>query len=588
MGIWRGISLPAKFLLTRKIKEHDMEFWTLLTQILLLLVTAFLMGVLAERLKQSPIIGYLLAGILIGPWVFNSEAIFQLSELGVALLLFSIGLEFSFQRLRRMGAMAFVGGTLQVCGTLTVFALGFLIFRPLGESLALGAMVALSSTAVVMRVLVDRAEIDSPRGRNALGILLLQDIAVVPLVIMVTMIGQGGSEIPIYAAVMKTVFGAIGLLVLFYGLFYYLVPLLLKSKTVHASRDLIILLAIVAAIGSAWLAHSVGLSPALGAFIAGMMLAECEFAAQIRSDIGTIRTLFVTLFFTSIGMLANPLWMLYHIHWIAAGLSCMIIGKVLIIYIIARLLGNPRTPALATGITLAQIGEFSFVLATTARGFALVDENTFNWVVSVTIMSIFLSPFMVSHGAKLAQQFMRIMSFKGARPVLPEDETAPESFEQIIIIGFGPAGQKVADGLVENGIKPSVLEMRPAMARVAREKGLTVYMGDAGHEEVLLHAGLDRACLVVVTIPDPRSVRDTVKNIRRLSPGSTVIARSRYNIHTAEIDKAGAHLTVDEEEIVGKYLSNHVIDCLQGRGDMDYSCACALAGLPDELFHEAG
>ena len=559
-----------------------MEFWNLLMQILLLLVTAFLMGVLAERLKQSPIIGYLFAGVLIGPWVFNTDAVFQLSELGVALLLFSIGLEFSFQRLRRMGAIALGGGTLQVCVTMTVFTLGFIIFRPLGESLVLGAMVALSSTAVVMRVLVDRAEIDSPRGRNALGILLLQDIAVVPLVIMVTMIGQGGSEAPVYVAVMKTVFGAVGLVALFYGLFYFMVPLLLKFKTVHASRDLIILLAIVAALGSAWLAHSVGLSPALGAFIAGMMLAECEFAAQIRSDIGTIRTLFVTLFFTSIGMLANPQWMLYHIHWIAAGLAGMIIGKVLIIYGVARLFGNHRTQALATGITLAQVGEFSFVLATTARGFSLIDENTFNWIVSVTIMSIFLSPYMISHGANMAQQFMRTMSSKGRRFVLSEDETAQETFEQIIIIGFGPAGQNVADGLLENGITPSVLEMRPAMARVAREKGLTVYMGDAGHEEVLLHAGLDRACLVVVTIPDPRSVRDTVKNIRRLSPGSTVIARSRYNIHTVEIENAGAHLTVDEEEIVGKYLSKHVIDCLQGKGDIDISCACALAGLPED------
>ena len=560
-----------------------MEFWHLLMQILLLLVTAFLMGVLAERLKLSPIIGYLLAGILIGPWVFNSDAIFQIAELGVALLLFSIGLEFSFQRLKRLGAMALGGGTLQVCVTLTIFTLAFLYFRPLGESLALGAMVALSSTAVVMRVLVDRAEIDSPRGRNALGILLLQDIAVVPLVIMVTMIGQGDSEIPIYAALAKTVFGAAGLVILFYILFNFLVPMMLKSKTVHASRELIILLAIVAAIGSAWLAHAMGLSPALGAFIAGMLLAESEFAAQIRSDIGTIRTLFVTLFFTSIGMLANPQWILVHFHWIVAGLAIMIIGKVLIIYVIARLFRNPRTQALATGFTLAQIGEFSFVLATTARGFSLIDENTFNWIVSVTIMSIFLTPFLVARGTYLAEQVMKVISSKGARMIRLEDEQTPEISEQIIIIGFGPAGQKVAEGLIETGIKPAVLELKPSMARIAREMGLTVHMGDAAHDEVLLHAGLDRACLVVVTIPDPRSVRDTVKNIRRLSPGSTVIARSRYNMHTAEIEKAGTHLTVNEEMVVGKQLSKHVIDCLQGRGDIDFSCACALAGLPEEL-----
>jgi K+:H+ antiporter len=557
-----------------------MEFWHLLMQILLLLVTAFLMGVLAERLKLSPIIGYLLAGILIGPWVFNPDAIFQVAELGVALLLFSIGLEFSFQRLKRLGAMALGGGTLQVCVTLTIFTLAFLNFRPLGESLALGAMVALSSTAVVMRVLVDRAEIDSPRGRNALGILLLQDIAVVPLVIMVTMIGQGDSEIPIYAVLAKTIFSAAGLVILFYILFNFLVPAMLKSKTVHASRDLIILLAIVAAIGSAWLAHAMGLSPALGAFIAGMLLAECEFSAQIRSDIGTIRTLFVTLFFTSIGMLANPEWMFFHFHWIVAGLAIMITGKALIIYVIARLFRNPRTQALATGFTLAQIGEFSFVLATTARGFSLIDENTFNWIVSVTIMSIFLSPFLVARGTFLAEQIIKIIPSKGSRLITPEDEQALEMSEQIIIIGFGPAGQKVAEGLIENGIKPAVLELKPSMSRIAREMGLTVHMGDASHDEVLLHAGLDRACLAVVTIPDPRSVRDTVKNIRRLSPGSTVIARSRYNMHTAE--KAGTHLTVDEEMVIGEHLSKHVIDCLQDRGDIDFSCACALAGLPEE------
>jgi CPA2 family monovalent cation:H+ antiporter-2 len=335
------------------------------------------------------------------------------------------------------------------------------------------------------------------------------------------------------------------------------------------------------------LAHTVGLSPALGAFLAGMMLAECEFSVQIRSDIGSIRTLFVTLFFTSIGMLANPQWMLYHVHWIVPGLAGMIVGKVLIIYVIARLLGNPRSHSLATGITLAQIGEFSFVLATTARGFGLIVEDTFNWIISVTIMSIFLSPFMVSRGADMAQLIMRMISSKDAATDLSEGDAGAEESEQIIIIGFGPAGQKVADGLIEIGIKPAVLELKPSMAGIAREKGLTVHMGDAGHDEVLLHAGLSRACLVVVTIPDPRSVRDAVSNIRRLSPGSTVIARSRYNIHSAEIEKAGAHLTVDEEVLVGQYLSKHVIDCLQGRGDLDFSCACALAGLPHESTQKA-
>ncbi|MDO9264227.1 MAG: cation:proton antiporter [Desulfosalsimonadaceae bacterium] len=565
-----------------------MDFWFLLMQILLLLSGAFFLGVLAERLKQSPIIGYLLAGILIGPWVFNAAAVFQVSELGVALLLFSIGLEFSFNRLKSLGSVALAGGTLQVAATLGVFALGLWFFRPLGEALILGAMVALSSTAVVMRVLADRAEVDSPHGRNALGILLLQDLSVVPLVIMVSIIGQGGigqggtgqglAGAAVWLPVGKIILGAAGLVAVFYLVFNYLVPLCLKSSAVHASRDLIILLTIVIAFGSLLLAHSVGLSPALGGFLAGMMLAESPFAVQIRSDIGSLRTLFVTLFFTSIGMLANPFWMLHHVHWISGGLLVMMTGKILIIYIIIRAFGNPRIQALATGITLAQIGEFSFVLATTARTLGIIREDIFNWIVSVTIVSIFMSPFMVNHAVRLSRRVIRLLSLNKSLGIESEKTADDVPPGQVFIIGFGPAGQQVADGLIENGIMPSLIEMRPPMARIARKKGMAVYMGDATQEEVLIHAGLDHACLVVVTLPDPRIVRDTVAAIRRLFPGATVIARSRYNLHTAEIEKAGAHMTVDEEVVIGKHLSDGVIECLNGRGWVHLSCACNLGG----------
>ncbi|MDA8403296.1 MAG: cation:proton antiporter [Desulfobacteraceae bacterium] len=559
------------------------HFWPLLMQILLLLSGAFLLGALAERLKQSPIIGYLLAGTLIGPLVFNADAVFQVSELGVALLLFSIGLEFSFRRLKSLGPVALAGGTVQVGATLGVFALGFRFSMPLGEALILGAMVALSSTAVVMRVLEDRSEVDSPHGRNAFGILLLQDISVVPLVIMVSMIGQSGTgygvaEAVIWLPVGKIMLGAAGLVAVFYVAFHYLAPLCLRSSAVHASRDIIILLTIVTAFGSILLAHAVGLSPALGGFLAGMMLAESPFAVQMRSDIGSLRTLFVTLFFTAIGMLADPFWMLHHVHWILGGLMVMMTGKILIIYVIIRAFGGPSIQALATGITLAQIGEFSFVLATTARTSGIIREDIFNWVVSVTIISIFLSPLMVNHAVSMSRRIIRLISFNRFRAVESEKTADTVPPWQVFIIGFGPAGQQVADGLISNGIMPSLIELRPPMARIAKSKGMAVHMGDATQEEVLIHAGLDHACLVVVTVPDPRIVRDTVATIRRLFPGATVIARSRYNMHTAEIQEAGAHVTVDEEEIVGKHLSDGVIDCLNGRGWLTLSCVCEPAG----------
>jgi CPA2 family monovalent cation:H+ antiporter-2 len=441
-------------------------------------------------------------------------------------------------------------------------------------------MVALSSTAVVMRVLSDRAEIDSPRGRNAMGILLLQDIAVVPLVIMVSMIGQGGSGQAIVPTLVKTVLACAGLILMFFILFHYLVPFILKKDTVHGSRDLLILLTILAAVGSAWLSHAVGLSPALGAFIAGMMLAESGFAGQLLSDIGSLRTLFVTLFFTSIGMLIDPQWFITHLHWIVAGLAGMLIGKVIIVYFIARLFKCSPVQSLATGITLAQIGEFSFVLATAAYGFGLFGDDMFKWIVSVTIMSILISPFMVTHATSVSRGILTRMSrhlvlFPGDVDMQQQREP-----ERIFIIGFGPAGQKVADALLENKMTPAVIEMKPKTARMAQKRGLTVHMGDAASEDVLNHAGVTGACLVVVTIPDPRAARFIVETVRRIAPGATVIARGRYHIHNREIEKAGAHLIIDEENMVGEQLANAVLDCLSGTGNI--SCACSLPSLPED------
>jgi CPA2 family monovalent cation:H+ antiporter-2 len=197
-----------------------MTFWHLLMEIVLLLGTAFVLGAVAQRLKQSAIIGYLLAGMLMGPLLFNTQAVEDVAELGVALLLFSIGLEFSFGRLKRLGRVALGGGSLQVVITMAAFALGFFLFKPLSQALVLGAIVALSSTAVVLRVLVDRAEIDAVHGRTALGILLLQDIAVVPLVLMVTIMAHGGKAGEVIFSIARTLAAAGGLVAVYYLLFY--------------------------------------------------------------------------------------------------------------------------------------------------------------------------------------------------------------------------------------------------------------------------------------------------------------------------------------------------------------------------------
>lgn len=554
-----------------------MDIWYLIMEIVLLLGLAFLFGVIAQRLKQSAIVGYLLAGAVLGPVMFNKDAVQQVAELGVALLLFSIGLEFSFDRLRRMGARAFIIGLLQILITLAVFALIFTLLGPIRQGLAMGALIALSSTAIVLRVLVDRMEIDSIHGRNALAVLLTQDIAVVPLVLLVTILGSGGGVQLVALHILKTLAAAGGLAAVFFVLFYIVIPKVLMTGNLFSNRELVVLLAIAAAIGSAWAAHAIGLSPALGAFIAGMLLAESPFATQIRSDIGSLRTLFVTLFFTSIGMLANPAWLMANAVQALFWLSVVFALKTMIIFFICMGFRMGRLVSLATGITLAQIGEFSFVLATVAYQGGVLGQDRFDMIVTVTILSMFLAPYMAAYALPLSEKIMSVLRHQS--PLIkrePVSISIPSAGDAIFIVGFGPAGQRVADVLLEACISPKVVELNPQTAALARRKGLKVTMADATNSDVISHLDIKSACLVVITVPDPRSVKAVIHNWRTFSPDSRIVARSRYHMASQSLKEAGANAVVDEENTTGDKLAEEVMGAI--RATNRDALGCALAG----------
>lgn len=553
-----------------------MDIWLLVMEIGALVGTAFLFGVIAQRLHQSAIVGYLLAGAILGPLLFNKTAVQNVAELGVALLLFSIGLEFSFSRLKQMDTRAFLVGILQIVVTLGVFAVIFTFRGPTRQALAMGAIIALSSTAIVLRVLVNRSEIDSIHGRNALAVLLTQDAAVVPLVLFVTVLGHGGDMQGVAFQILKTLAAAGGLAVVFYLLFYRVIPKVLMVGGLFANRELVVLLTITIAIGSTWTAHAIGLSPALGAFIAGMLLAESPFATQIRSDIGSLRTLFVTLFFTSIGMLADPAWFLSNSIKALFWLVFVFALKVLIVFTICVLFRFKRLPALATGITLGQVGEFSFVLATEAYRKGIVTEGGFDLIVTVTILSMFLAPYMATYAVPLSERFFSMFS-RQKRPSAPEPAAATaDPSDRTFIVGFGPAGQRVADVLLENCISPVVIELNPKTAAIASQKGLSVHMADASNSETIAQLDIKGACMVIVTVPDPRSVREIIGNIRIFSPQSMIVARSRYHIASASLSKSGANVVVDEETTIGDTLAKKIMESLR-QMNRD-ALGCAMAG----------
>ncbi len=537
-------------------------FWPLFFQLVLLLAAALFMGMLFERLGQSAILGYLLAGTLMGPAALGAidagSGVPVLAELGVSLLLFAIGLEFSARRLLKLGKIALGGGSLQVLITLGAGS-GLALACGLGlrASLCVGAMVALSSTACVLRILVDRGEIDSLHGRSALGILLLQDIAVVPLVLLVTMLGGAGSAAEMGVGFLKAVGVIVALVGGFYLLSNFVLPRLLKTLSLSRDRELLILLAVVLAMGSAGAAHAVNISPALGAFIAGIMLAESPFATQIRSDISALRALFVTLFFASVGMLGDPAWILRNAPAVAVVVCLMVAGKAAIIAAVAGFFKRPLPHAVATGLSLAQVGEFGVVIAGIAHRDGLLDAPTFQLLVSGTLISLFLTPFLVRAALPFGRALERRWPGAGAVGASAGGDGADRGTRSghVLVVGFGPAGQRVAEELQSGGRDALILDLRPPNVDLARSMGFEAALGDATNLDLLIHHGIATARAIVITVPDHRAAAAIAAAVRNLSPGIHIIARARYHNSAPELERAGGVAVVDEEIVTGHRLA---------------------------------
>ncbi|WDP91848.1 MAG: cation:proton antiporter [Desulfobacter sp.] len=542
----------------------------------MLLGTAFFMGSLAQRLRQSPILGYILAGVVVGPVIDNGPMVEEMAEIGVSLLLFSIGLEFSFGQLKRMGKTAFVGGACQVGGTLGLVSLVMVPFFPLPTALALGALVALSSTTIVLRVLVDRVEMESVHGRSSLGILLFQDMAIVPLVLMIGLLSPTGSGTDMGMHIIKLLAAVAGLVLVLYLLLYHLIPRLLSSSQLFANRELTVLFAASTGLGATWAAHWIGISPALGAFVAGMLLGESPFAAQVRGDIGSLRTLMVTLFFASVGMVVKPVWFVGHLHFILPLALLIFALKAGIIFGVARFLGLTRRHAMATGICLGQVGEFSFVLTAAARDGALINDPTMDLIISITIVLMLATPYMVAMAIPLSDRLLALFSGPGHKHRPPENDQTMAPGCRIIVVGLGPAGRQVIHTLKENEFEPVLIDVNPRSREFASQEGLELHLGDAANEEILHHAGITRAGMGVITVPDSKIAVEIIRTVRLLAPDMPLVVRNRYSLHKQDLVDAGATVIVDEEVLMGETISRRVIDCIEDENCM--LLACRMSG----------
>ncbi len=524
-----------------------------LTEILILLASALALGMLAERIRQSAILGYLAAGTIVGPnvlgWVEEGERIDLLAELGASLLLFALGLEFSIPRLRQLGARVFAAGALQIALTLAAgLGVAMAIGLPFGTAFALGSILALSSTAVVARLLIESRALDSGHGRRAMGVLLIQDMAVVPIVLALSFGRAGGDLAEMGRAIGSTLLYG-GILVVGFLVFVkFVVPHGLGARAMERNRDLPIVFALVCALGSVVGAELAGLPPALGAFIAGVLLGGSRFSGQIRADVAPLYTLLLTVFFAAIGLAGDPRWALEHMWLVLAVLAAVVVGKTLLAMAALRLAGFAGLGALATAATISQIGEFSFVVAGSAYRDGFLDEELFRLVVTVTVASLALAPLMVSVANRLAR-------VKGSHGAAAGGGESGARVADVVLVGFGPAGRE-AYATLEPGLQERtvVIEVGADEHANAKSMGVAAELGDARRREVLEHAGLMRARVLVVAVSDPTVVAAIASLARSLAPELAIVARARYHAVEPMIASDGADAVIDEEILVGRSL----------------------------------
>jgi CPA2 family monovalent cation:H+ antiporter-2 len=519
-----------------------------LIELLVLLAVATAGVAIFERLRLPAIAGFLVMGALVGPGGFGligqPERVRALAELGVVFLLFEIGLELPLERLRKLWRLALFGGGLQVIATLTcVAAIGTAMGLDLPAALVMGGIVAMSSTALVMRILSQRGEIDAPQGQLAVGILLFQDLCVVPFLLGVSILAAGstGGATDIAIDLGRSLAG----LTAFFLVARFAFPYLLDRAARLRSREIFTMVALLAVVGSAVFAEQIGLTLAVGAFAGGLVLSASPYAHQLFAEVVPLRGLLLGVFFTAVGMLFDPAVALENLAGVAAYFVCVVVLKAsFIAAIVAIALRQGVRLGVLTGLALAQTGEFSFVLAAAASDADLLDAGLRQVFVAGSIATLVATPFLVGVAPRVAQFLDR----RAERAPRRADEDAAETFRNhVILVGFGLAGQNLARVLKARGIAYVALDSNAGSVAASRSRGEPVLYGDAMRHSILQRLGIADARLIAVAISDPIGTREVVTLARSLAPEIPIYARTRYVLEVDELERAGATMVVAEE-----------------------------------------
>lgn len=519
------------------------------SNIVILMAVAVASVWLFKRINLPPILAYLYCGILAGPDLLalfeHPEDMQTFAELGVVFLLFSLGLEFSLPKMIAMRQMVFgVGLGQMLLTTLAFMGISMLLGVGLPAAIIVGSIVALSSTAIVIKQTNDMGILNTSRAQMAVSILLFQDLAVVPLLIVVPLLAIDGGQSLGVAISLSIVKGVVVVFILM-SVGKWILPRVFTEVAQTRTDELFVLTTILVALMAAGLTYSFGLSMALGAFLAGMMLGESQYKYQLEADIRPFRDILMGLFFITIGMRLNLTDLLAQWHWALLGLGAMLLIKVIIIRLAGGLFGVPKEDAWAAGFKLCQMGEFSFVIAALAVDHNILSTQVGSLILSIGILSMAMTPWLVTRSSDFAKRIVNAPA-----PALEASETLASQHEQmhdhVIIMGFGRVGQSVSRLLKSEAIPYLVIDADPVRVHESQSAGQPVYFGDVRQKDILRAVGIERAKLVLITFDEHNKAMAVIQLISSLYPDLPIVVRTRKDYRMSELYSAGASQVVPE------------------------------------------
>lgn len=515
----------------------------------LIVIAGLLGGMLARALRLPLLVGYVAAGILVGPYtggptVAQVHDIELLAEIGVALLLFSLGLELSFRDLQPVRRVALIGGPIQIVLTCVVGTLAAAkgLGMPITEAIWFGAMISVSSTVVVLKTLSSSGMTATLASRVMIGLLVIQDLAVVPMLVILPQLGDLDN---IFLKLARAIGIAAVLLAVVVLLGTRLLPRLLRWVLAWGTRELFLVTVVAIGVGVGYATHSVGLSFALGAFVAGIVLGESEFSHQALNDVVPIRDIFGLLFFVTVGMLLDPNYALANIGQLTAVVILTFVGKALIIGGIARAFGYVNMAPWIIGLGLSQIGEFSFVLARTGVGIGLLSKSTYNLALTSTVLTMALSPLVSSLALPLGRWWNSRQKTRRTGDTVPLSQ--PDLRDHVIVAGYGRTGRAAARVFQKAGIPLVVVELNHGVFADLTADGLPGIWGDITGEHILHAAQIERARILLLTVPDHSTLHLAIQRAKHLNPRVVIIARAVRPHHLEELRELGAGAVVQPE-----------------------------------------